>query len=452
MCELLLDALLDLLRRGRHLGGGAPVGDRDLRVLAGRRLDAEGAARRVEGHIAAADHDHPLADGRRAPKVDLTQEVDGLQGAFEVVAGHGGGHPLLQSDAEEHGLVVAGEQRVDREIDAAALVEAQVDAERADLIDLALQHLVRQAVVGDADAQHAAGDGERLEHRGLVAVLREVAGRRHAGGAPADDGDLLRVQHRQLLRQFGGAGDVADEALEAGDGDRLVDLAARALGLAGVGADAATHRREGVGLRGHPIGVGEAALADQGDVALGRGLHGAGALAGRVAQLVDGVGAGDGLRIELVDGLALAQPLVVPVLDGDGTHRDAVVAARAEIGVHVAGVVVDLRLEVTGLALEIGELGVRDDLDVEVAAGLHELGRQRAHGAVVGGERLVELGHVPAKCGRPLDEVDLVAAFGQIKRTLDAGDASTQHEGGSSGLGGCARHTTPSTECAAAGP
>ena len=172
---------------------------------------------------------------------------------------------------------------------------------------------------------------------------------------------------------------------------------------------------KGLGSRGHAIGLGEAAVGDEGDVALGRGLHGAGALAGRVALLVDGVGVGDGLRVELVDGLALAEALVVLVFDRDGADRHALAAAGAHLGVDVAGVVVDRGLEAAGLALEPGELGVGDDLDVEVPAGLDELGRQRAHRAVVGGEGLVELRHVAAEGRRLLDEVDLVPAFGQVE-------------------------------------
>ena len=76
-------------------------------------------------------------------------------------------------------------------------------------------------------------------------------------------------------------GVVADEALEAGDGDRLLDLAARAVGLALVRADAAADGGEGVGLARDAVGLGEALVGDQGDVALRAGVHGAGALAGR---------------------------------------------------------------------------------------------------------------------------------------------------------------------------
>ena len=154
-----------------------------------------------------------------------------------------------------------------------------------------------------------------------------------------------------------------------------------------------------------------------------------------MAVLGDGVGVGDGLRVELVDGLALAELLVVLVGDDDGADRGALAAARAEVGVDEAGVVEDLGPEVAGLALEAGELGVGDDLDVEVPPGFDQLRRQRAHRAVVGGEGLVELRHVAAEGRRLLDEVDLVPALGEVERTLDAGDAATEDES-STGRGG----------------
>ena len=157
-----------------------------------------------------------------------------------------------------------------------------------------------------------------------------------------------------------------------------------------------------------------------------------------MALLGDRVGVGDGLRVELVDGLALAELLVVRVGHDHGADRGALAAARAEVRVDEAGVVEDLGLEVAGLALEAGELGVGDDLDVEVAAGLDQLGRQGAHRAVVGGEGLVELRHVPAEGRRLLDEVDLVPALGEVERALDAGDAATEDKS-STGRGGTIR-------------
>ena len=307
-----------------------------------------------------------------------------------------------------------------------ALPHCRSTPEREHAVDVLLQRRLRQAVLGDAVAQHAARLGLALEDGGLVAEQGQVAGGGQAARARADDRDLLVVRDRRLLGQRHVlVGVVGDEALEAADGDRLVDLAARAVDLALRGADATADGGEGVGLAGDRVGLGETALADQGHVALRRRRRRAGALAGRVPLLGDRVGVGDRLRVELVDRLALAELLVVVVLDDHGAHRGALAAARALVGVDEAGVVEDLGAEGAGLALEADELGVGDDLDVEVAPGLDQLRRQGAHRAVVGGEGLVELGHVAAEGRRLLDQVDLVAALGEVEGALDAGDTTT---------------------------
>src|SRR5450759_1999428 len=86
-------------------------------------------------------------------------------------------------------------------------------------------------------------------------------------------------------------------------------------------ADAPAHRGERVGLGGDAIGVFKATLGDEGDIALGRGLDRAVALAGGVALLVDHVGAGNRLRIELVDSLALGELLVVLVAERKASYK-----------------------------------------------------------------------------------------------------------------------------------
>jgi len=219
-------------------------------------------------------------------------------------------------------------------------------------------------------------------------------------------------------------GVVGDEPFETADGDGLVDLTPGAVVLTARRADAAADRGERVRLADHRVGFGEPSLADEGDVALRRRRHRTGAFAGRVPLLGHRVRVGDGLRIQLEDGLALAEPLVVRVGDDHGADGRALAAARAFVRVDEAGVVEDLRREVARLPLETDQLRIGDDLDVEVASGLDELGRQGAHRAVVGRERLVELGHVAAEGRRLLDEVDLVAALGEVEGALDAGDAA----------------------------
>ena len=56
-----------------------------------------------------------------------------------------------------------------------------------------------------------------------------------------------------------------------------------------------------------------------------------------------------------------------------------------------------------------------------------QLGRDDAHGAVIGGKGLVELGHDPADGGLGLHQVDIKTGIGQVQRGLDAGYAAAYH-------------------------
>jgi len=193
-------------------------------------------------------------------------------------------------------------------------------------------------------------------------------------------------------------------------------------------ADASADPRERVVFFDDPQGVGVAALADQGDVTLGALTGRAGVAAGGNAELLDGVGVRDGLGIQLVSCPARRQPLVERIGDDDRTDRGAVAAADALQRVDVARLVAQGGDEVAGLAVEPHDLAVDVQVDVQVAAGLDQLRADGAHGAVIGGEGLVELGHVPADGGPRLDEVHAEALVGQVEAGLHSGDAAADDE------------------------
>ncbi len=63
-------------------------------------------------------------------------------------------------------------------------------------------------------------------------------------------------------------------------------------------------------------------------------------------------------------------------------------------------------------------------------ADLDELGGEDAGRAVVGGERLVELGHDPADADPVIDHVDLHPGIGEVQGGLDPGDPGAHHHHG----------------------
>ena len=136
--------------------------------------------------------------------------------------------------------------------------------------------------------QHAARDLLGFVDVDGVAEPREIIGAAQAGRPGADDRDALAGREdRRLLRdlQLVAQRVVADEALDRADRQRLVDRAAAAVPLAGMGADAAADRRERIVLPDEPVGVHIASGGDEGHVARHVDARGTGVAAGRGVEV-----------------------------------------------------------------------------------------------------------------------------------------------------------------------
>ena len=60
---------------------------------------------------------------------------------------------------------------------------------------------------------------------------------------------------------------------------------------------------------------------------------------------------------------------------------------------------------------------------------VHHLGREDAGGAVKGGEGFIELSHVPTDGWFAFYHIDMVTCIGNLKRSLDAGNTTTDYQG-----------------------
>src|ERR1022692_1280212 len=209
------------------------------------RAEADRAARRVHRGVARADPRGPLrpVNGRvvlgervRVHQVDTGEELVGRVDALEVLAG----------DVHEDGRASAGADEDRREaelldelIDGDRLahdhVAHEIHAERLEVLDVLIDDLLRQPVLGDPVAQDAAVRVQRLEDRDRVAELREVTGHGEAGRARADDGDLLvapDIGRGGLAPGAVTALPVRDEALQPAAADPFLMRAEHALELA----------------------------------------------------------------------------------------------------------------------------------------------------------------------------------------------------------------------------
>ncbi len=397
-----------------------------------------GATCGVHGDVAAANHHHVRADGRPLAAIDLVQEIQTGPDARGILAGDVELAADPRARSGEDG-VKAGFQKTLRFRNARAGLS--FDAEIQDVLDLLVEDVVGQAVTRNAVAEHAAQARLRLEQGHAVAEQGQVGSGRQAGRAAADDGDLAiefvgcGLGGRILLGI--GVDVVGDETLEVADVHGVFDFAAVAVVLAGMLAHPAASGGKRAALADELVGFLELGGGGERDVALRVHAGGAGGFArGAPGGLGDSKDVGDGLRIRAEDGLAGAQAAVELAREIDGARLGTLTAGVALGEVHVARVLANLDFEVAGLAGDSLHVGQGDDLDVLVARALHQLGREDAHGAVAGGEGLVQPGHAAADGRRGVQEVDLEAALGQVQRGLDAGDAGPADEHGADGFVG----------------
>ncbi len=103
-----------------------------------------------------------------------------------------------------------------------------------------------------------------------------------------------------------------------------------------------------------------------------------------------------GLRIVNVRGVIDLHVLVEIVADLFEAVQRALAAAGTDFFVNIARLLPDRGREIAGRTLQLDQLGERQYLNVRIAAGLNQLGREDAERAVVGGKGLVQAGHDPA--------------------------------------------------------
>ncbi len=228
--------MVDFLPARRHLLFRAPIHDGDR-----FGAQAQGRARRVHRHVAAADDgDFLRLENRRVVVLPVSlHQVD----PREELVGGVDAHKALPRDvheprkagprADEHGLKAVLEQLVDRKDLADHHVRFNLDALPPEAVDLPLHNLLGQAELRDAVHQHAAGGVQGLEHRDRVPHGGEVARAGQASRPGPHHGDLMPVLFDLVLLVPAVLHvPVGGEALQPADADRVSPAPADAVLLA----------------------------------------------------------------------------------------------------------------------------------------------------------------------------------------------------------------------------
>jgi hypothetical protein len=100
-------------------------------------------------------------------------------------------------------------------------------------------------------------------------------------------------------------------------------------------------------------------------------------------------------------------------------------ATRAFLLNNVPGISDQADLKIPCFSLNVFDLCIGQNLYVWMPADLDQFGGQDSHRAVIGGEGLVQLGHVPPDAGGLFHQINLETGDGQVQRSLDPADPST---------------------------
>jgi hypothetical protein len=100
----------------------------------------------------------------------------------------------------------------------------------------------------------------------------------------------------------------------------------------------------------------------------------------------------------------------------------------AQIHVDAPGPFPNLHFEIPRGSLHRLKIRIGDEFDIQMPADLDQFRRDNSHGTVVGGKRLIQLGHNPADGRGFLEEIDVIPGIREIKGGLHSGDSSAHDQ------------------------
>ena len=322
----------DLARRAGHRGLVAAVGAGDP-----GRTQTDRAAHAVHAGIAAAEHQHALADdigqgrlvfpaGNRAPgrvstgddAAVVDQERQGRYHPLQFLPGQAAVGVAVGAGAGEDRIEI-GQQAVDADIAADFHAEAELHAHAFEQCTAAGDHVLVQLEVRDAVLEQAADLFVAVKHHGLHAGPGQAVGTGQPGRAGADHRHpLAGLRYMVQIRgPAGGQGGIDDVFLHRADGHRAEFLQrAAALAQAVLRADPAADLGQRVGAVAQGGRLVDAVLLHQLQPLRDGVVHRAFPRAVRVAAVQ--AAAGLVLRLGLVEALVQLAPIAGDTcLDGN---------------------------------------------------------------------------------------------------------------------------------------
>ena len=200
--------------------------------------------RGIHGRVARADDADDASELGRVPLLDLLQQLERVDHAAAVHRRDVHVVADLRADGQEHRVeatVLLLRQHVVH-----AVVAGHHHAHRPDALDLLHQAVSRKAVLRDAVMHHAARLRACVLDLDVVAHALKVVRARQAARPGADDQHALGRRRLDRNPPSFFRREIAEEAIQRVDRNRLVQLRAVAGAFAGVIARAAVRPRQGV--------------------------------------------------------------------------------------------------------------------------------------------------------------------------------------------------------------
>jgi hypothetical protein len=211
--------------------------------------------------VAASDYCYPVSEAYVFAKGHGAQEWHAVEHTFGIIlAGDAEFLRLVGPDGQEYRRESFVEQLVDVPN---GVIQLEFHAQAQNLIDLKIEYVVRQAVLGDAHPSHAPGNRQGLKDGDLVSHPRQEVACRQPRRASTYHCHPSSIFGRQFGRRLGvraqlsiaGRPSLASplvinsvryESFQRANGDRAVQLAPVAFSFAGVVAHATHCGREGI--------------------------------------------------------------------------------------------------------------------------------------------------------------------------------------------------------------
>ena len=185
----LCDGSLHLLRQGRHIRLPSPVGDSNL-----FRAQADGGTGAVHGHISAAHHQHSLSGEIRWIVIsDIPKHLHRRDHALGVLSFNADLFIIVRADGDINRVKILSQAAQGNIVLPVSDIHARMylHACGENGLDVLIQPLPGEAVIGNTVAEHTAQLALLLEHHRVVSHQLQIIGCGKAARPAARNGDPL---------------------------------------------------------------------------------------------------------------------------------------------------------------------------------------------------------------------------------------------------------------------